>query len=188
MPRDKPEGKDFYRRLKRAFEDASDAEIARRLHVTPQSVSQWKGGKTIPEGGTLIYAAQVTGIRMEWFLSGDESFFTTDSSMRPHSGREHDRIAAVIDSEFKRVANEEGVVMQELVADVARYLGIPERNIYNYRTGKWSVPASIISPLSIRFRSSAILEEVLGQHVTKVLDPLLRGLGSQLKDASHRLP
>jgi transcriptional regulator with XRE-family HTH domain len=180
MSKEKTGGREYYRRIKRAFGDASDGKIAERLNVTRQAVSLWKTDKSEPDGMKLIRAAELTGVRLEWFISGDERYFTHDASMRPYSGPEHDRIAAAIDAEFNRVAKEEGVEIADLVAEVAALLGIPERNIYNYRAGKWSVPASIIPEMSMRFKSTAILKEILGEHVARAIKPLVDGLEKQI--------
>jgi hypothetical protein len=176
-----PAGAEYYRRIKRAFGDATDSEIGERLNTSRQSVGQWKAGQTEPEGMKLIRASEITGIRIEWFLTGDDRYFTKDTTMRPHSGPNHDRIAAAIDAEFKRVAKEEGIEMADLVTEVAALLGMPERNIYNIRSGKWSAPASIIPELSMRFKSTAILRVVLGEHVARAMKPILDGLERQIR-------
>lgn len=173
-------GAECYRRIKRAFNDAPDTEIAERLGITRSSVSYWRNDKSAPDGRRLIRAAEVTGVQLEWFVTGEEQYFTRDSTLRPHSGPGHDRIAAVIDAEFVRVAKEEGVEVSALISEVAQMLGMPERNLYNYRTGKWSVPASIIPELSMRFKSAAILKEILGEHMTRAMQHLIKGLEDQM--------
>jgi len=181
MAEQKTGGAEYYRRIKRAFGEASDNRIAEALATSRQAVSLWKTGKSEPDGHKLIRAADVTGIQLQWFITGEERHFARDTTMRAHSGPGHDRIAAAIDAEFKRVAKEEGKEMADLVAEVAKLLGVPERNLYNYRTGKWSVPASLIPELSVRFKSAAILGEIVGEHVALLMKPLLEGLEGQLK-------
>lgn len=182
MAEQKATGQEYYRRIKRAFGQASDGEIAERLGTSRQSVSYWKTGKAAPDGNKLIRAAQITGVRQEWFTTGEEQYFEQDDTLRPYSGPEHYRLAAAIDAEFQRVAELEGITLEELVSEVAGLLQIPERNLYNYRSGKWSAPAAIIPRLSARFKSTAVLRELLGAHVEAAIKPLLDGLESQLGD------
>jgi hypothetical protein len=63
----------------------------------------------------------------------------------------------VLDDEFGRLAKEEGKPMEELVEDVARLIGKSPRQVYNFRTGKWPIPAQLIPLLCRRFRSLALL-------------------------------
>lgn len=62
-----------------------------------------------------------------------------------------------LDNEFKRVAKAEGIAMDELVAEVALLTQKSERQIYNYRCGKWELPSPLIPILCRRFRSRALL-------------------------------
>jgi hypothetical protein len=62
-----------------------------------------------------------------------------------------------LDDEFKRVAKAEGIFIEELVAEVSRLIQKSERQIYNYRSGKWELPGSLIPILCRRFRSRALL-------------------------------
>ncbi|MET0626749.1 MAG: hypothetical protein ABW250_27700 [Pyrinomonadaceae bacterium] len=62
-----------------------------------------------------------------------------------------------LDTEFKRLAKEEDKAMDELVEEIARLVNKSSRQIYNFRCGKWDVPASLIPILCKRFRSLALL-------------------------------
>lgn len=68
------------------------------------------------------------------------------------------RLARVLDGEFRRVAQQEGIEMAELIADVAREIGCSTRQLYNYRSGKWPLPATAIPTLCRRFASYALLD------------------------------
>jgi transcriptional regulator with XRE-family HTH domain len=76
------------------------------------------------------------------------------------------KLSLALDEEFRRVAQEEDVPMGDLVAEVAKMLGCSERMIYNYRSGKWSIPSSFLSPLCKRFRSP-LLFEVLAEPIKR---------------------
>ena len=65
-----------YLRIKQAFKGASDAEIARRLQITKQAVSQWKSGETKPDSLKMIRTSQITEVPLEWLLTGDEKYLT----------------------------------------------------------------------------------------------------------------
>jgi hypothetical protein len=78
-----------------------------------------------------------------------------------------------LDSEFKRVANDEGVPMEELVAEVAGLTKKSERQIYNFRSGKWPIPDCLYPILCKRFRSRALANALLddcGETPVKVPD------------------
>lgn len=49
------------------------AELARRLHVSRATVSQWKNGITSPEGDNLFNLAEVTGYNFKWLRDGTGS-------------------------------------------------------------------------------------------------------------------
>ncbi len=66
-------------------------------------------------------------------------------------------LALTLDREFKRVAKDENIPMDELVAECARLVGCSTRQIYNYRSGKWLLPGEMIPALCKRFGSLALL-------------------------------
>jgi hypothetical protein len=63
-----------------------------------------------------------------------------------------------LDSEFKRVARTEEIPMEELVAEVARLTNKSTREIYNWRSGRWSLKVELIPALCVRFGSRALVE------------------------------
>ncbi len=69
----------------------------------------------------------------------------------------------VFDSEFKRVALEEGKTMEDLIDEVAALVGYSVRQVYNFRSGKWLLPAQIIPTLCKRFRSRALLDALIDE-------------------------
>lgn len=66
-------------------------------------------------------------------------------------------LALTLDDEIKRVAKAEGITREELVDEVSRLAGCGIRQIYNYRSDKWALPAKLIPVLCKRFRSQALL-------------------------------
>lgn len=65
-----------------------------------------------------------------------------------------------LDEEFRRLARATGMTMEELVAEVAALTGFSQRHIYNFRSGKWPVPADLVPILYKRFSSTALLDEL----------------------------
>lgn len=66
-----------------------------------------------------------------------------------------------LDREFKRVAKAEQISMEELVNELATLTNCSTRQLYNYRSGKWSLPGEMIPTLCKRFRSRALLDELI---------------------------
>lgn len=66
-------------------------------------------------------------------------------------------LSQVLADEFRRVAREEKIEMQDLVDQVATLTGYSARQLYNYRSGKWPIPADLIPTLCKRFKSAALL-------------------------------
>lgn len=71
-------------------------------------------------------------------------------------------LARALDDEFRRVAKSEDVPMLYLVKQVARALGCSERQLYNYRSGKWPIPSSYLPALCQRFNSRLLLDVLSG--------------------------
>jgi len=74
-----------------------------------------------------------------------------------------DRLARVLNEEFRRVARREEVSMDELVSEVARLTGCSVRQVYNYRTGKWPFEPALIPIFCQRFRSRTLLEALISE-------------------------
>lgn len=62
-------------------------------------------------------------------------------------------LSFALDEEFKRVAKDEDKPMGDLVAEIAELLGCTERMLYNWRSGKWSLPSDYVPILCKRFGS-----------------------------------
>lgn len=67
-------------------------------------------------------------------------------------------LARTLDSEFKRIAREENLTMDTLVSEIARLTGKSERQLYNFRSGKWELAPSLFPILCKRFRSLALVD------------------------------
>lgn len=62
--------------------------------------------------------------------------------------------------ELRRVASLEEKTMEELCAEVATLVGLKgkeQRQLYNWRSGRWPLPSNVIPALCLRFRSRALL-------------------------------
>lgn len=73
------------------------------------------------------------------------------------------QLALTLDAEFKRVAREEQKSMDDLVTEVAALTGKCARQLYNFRSGKWDLPSSLIPLLCRRFRSRALLDALIDE-------------------------
>jgi hypothetical protein len=80
-------------------------------------------------------------------------------------------LSFALDEEFKRIAKVEDIAMGDLVAEVAGLLGCTQRMLYNYRSGKWSLPSDYVAILCKRFRSTLLLD-VLAETVKDKANPL----------------
>ena len=79
-----------------------------------------------------------------------------------------------LDGEFKRIAVQEDLTMEELVEEVSRlvktFRGKPHddtrkctRQVYNWRSGKWPVPSNLIPLLCRRFGSTALINALAAE-------------------------
>ena len=63
----------------------------------------------------------------------------------------------VLDREFVRVAKSEGIPVDDLMEEVAALSHLKIRQLYNYRSGKQVIPATLIPIFCKRFKSRALL-------------------------------
>lgn len=71
--------------------------------------------------------------------------------------------ARTLDSEFRRIAEQEEKTMEEMVTEVSRLLNRSIRQIYNYRSGKWSLEARHVPTLCRRFNSLALVNALVAE-------------------------
>ncbi|HKO43385.1 MAG TPA: hypothetical protein VJU84_08845 [Pyrinomonadaceae bacterium] len=71
--------------------------------------------------------------------------------------------ARILDSEFKRIYEQEDKTMEELVGEIAQLVNRRPREIYNWRCGKWPVPSSAIPTLCRRFGSTALVNALVAE-------------------------
>src|ERR1700754_5050566 len=72
-------------------------------------------------------------------------------------------IARTLDDEFKRVAKHDDLTMEELVDQVSEMSGYTHRQLYNFRSGKWPLPAAIIPLLCQRFGSRILMQALAAE-------------------------
>lgn len=72
-------------------------------------------------------------------------------------------LALALDNELRRVAAEEDVTLDEMVNEIAALIGKTARMLYNYRSGKWDLPSSLIPVLCARFKSHTLLNALAGE-------------------------
>lgn len=72
-------------------------------------------------------------------------------------------ISQALEDEFQRLWHKrEGFAMSDVMAEAAGFLGVSTRHLYNYRSGKWSLPADYIKPLC-EFFGSPFLADVIAE-------------------------
>lgn len=51
----------------------SPRDIAEKLNVTQQAVSQWEKGKSFPDVGNLVKLSDLYGVSIDWLLKGEKT-------------------------------------------------------------------------------------------------------------------
>ncbi len=101
---------EFQERLRRIFEEASMAEIARRLGLPHATIRNYFGGR-LPSPDVLILIANETNVSLNWLLTGRGEMYA-GSPKNVDIGRVLDeRIAEIVD---KRIAERFGSDVQQL--------------------------------------------------------------------------
>lgn len=92
-----------------------------------------------------------------------------------------------LNAEFWRVAEQENKSMEDLVVEIAQLINRSRRQVYNYRSGKWSLEERFIPLLCRRFKSLALANAVVaacsdveieipdGFDLTKMVSKTVRG-------------
>lgn len=69
-------------------------------------------------------------------------------------------IGRAFTAELKRIASIEDKTMESLCEEIGNLVGLKgkeQRQLYNWRSGKWPLPSNVIPMLCRRFRSRALL-------------------------------
>lgn len=69
----------------------------------------------------------------------------------------------LLDAEYRRVAKEEDIPMEQLVEEVSQATRYTPRMLYNHRSGKWPLPAELISYYCMRFKSRVLIDALVAQ-------------------------
>ncbi len=83
--------------------------------------------------------------------------------MQSTSSETSKKLARVLDAEFERIARHEELPMEELVLEVARLVNRSVRQVYNYRSGRWSFEPALIPIFCRRFRSQSLLHALVAE-------------------------
>lgn len=70
-------------------------------------------------------------------------------------------VALTFEAEVKRAAAEKGLPIERVMTKLAEFTGVGVSQLYNYRTGKTSIPADLIPELCRQFQSKALAMAVL---------------------------
>jgi len=82
-------------------------------------------------------------------------------------------IGRAFTAELKRIAVIEDKTMEELCEEVGRLVGLEgkqQRQLYNWRSGKWPLPSNVIPILCRRFKSLALLHALEDECSDVVVD------------------
>lgn len=71
-------------------------------------------------------------------------------------------IAHTLNEEFRRVAKEEDITLEQLTEEIASATNYTTRQLYNFRSGKWPIPSELIPYFVMRFKSRAVLNALIG--------------------------
>jgi hypothetical protein len=74
-----------------------------------------------------------------------------------------EKLARVLNEEFKRIVQREEISMEYLVIETASLIQRSVRHIYNYRTGKWPFDPAFIPIFCRRFGSRALLDALASE-------------------------
>jgi predicted DNA-binding ribbon-helix-helix protein len=66
------------------------------------------------------------------------------------------QLSLTFEAEIKRIAEEKQIPVGRLISELTEGTGITERQIYNYRSGRTDLPASLIPIFCKRFGSNAL--------------------------------
>jgi hypothetical protein len=69
-------------------------------------------------------------------------------------------LAKTFDEEVKRIASEEGREISEIVYEIAVMIDVTTRQVYNWRSGKWPIPATVLPRLARHFKSDRLMKEL----------------------------
>lgn len=61
----------FAQRLRIAFDEANNAEIARRCRTTDTTIKLYTDGERLPIPEMLLQITRVTGVNLHWLLTGE---------------------------------------------------------------------------------------------------------------------
>lgn len=92
----------LYLRIKKAMKNASDAEISRRLKISNQAVSLWKKGETKPDASKLIRVAEISGVPLEWLLTGDVNQLRRALEKQSYDNLTKDFVSSLLDASEDR--------------------------------------------------------------------------------------
>jgi transcriptional regulator with XRE-family HTH domain len=97
----------FGRRLRMAFDGASNAEIARKLNVTKSTIGNYMDGR-IPPAETLIEISRLTSCSLHWLITGEGERHISvqvgrdDSAVSPGDQEFEARVRAIVSQELAR--------------------------------------------------------------------------------------
>jgi hypothetical protein len=91
--------------------------------------------------------------------------------VEPKRGTMHSPVALTFDAEIKRISVEQDKPIGDVIKLLAERSGISWQQLYNYRSGKTDIPASLIPVLCKQFGSNSLAMAVVGMCEAGDWDP-----------------
>lgn len=128
------ENEDFVRRLEKAFDNQSMAEVARRLTIPHATVRNYYNGR-LPAADVLIKIARESGVSLNWLLLGRGDMYVQDTSRVDIGRLIENKISDLIDEklaamgvlDYTEPAAELGTIDEFDVHKAVRKYGDPQR-------------------------------------------------------------
>ena len=93
------ENEDFVRRLERAFDNQSMADVARRLSIPHATVRNYYNGR-LPAADVLIKIARESGVSLNWLLLGRGDMYVQDTARVDIGRLIENKISELIDEKL----------------------------------------------------------------------------------------
>lgn len=116
--------REFFDRLRDVLREFKQVEIARAIGVSKAMISGYLAGKKMPGWENLYKIAQLTGVNIEWLMSGHGSKYEDGSSKQEEDGLRIERR----DNPKRKLASYKATTGKEQPAVVRKLLSLIENN------------------------------------------------------------
>ncbi len=95
-------------------EGLTDAELARKLHESPQTLNNWKRRGAVPDG-KVVKIAQIIGVPTDWLLTSQDP-----AERRMEAGADLPRDEQLLLEKYRRLSPADRARLQEISNVLAR--------------------------------------------------------------------